>query len=163
MSKLEITIAGQTYAVEVAQVAPDEFEVQLGAQTLRVSVPNSRGPLNQLEWLLVADRAYEIVFDPDLGWIAAGRGQYDLTIHDLEAVAGARGRGDGRVKAPIPGLITRVLVEPGETVTAGQPIAMLEAMKMENELRAPTDGVVAALHVSVGQSVVRSEVLAEIE
>ena len=71
--------------------------------------------------------------------------------------------GDGRVKAPIPGLISRVLVEPGATVSAGQPLVVLEAMKMENEIRAPFDGVVSALSVSVGQTVLGNQVLAEVK
>jgi biotin carboxyl carrier protein len=66
------------------------------------------------------------------------------------------------VKAPIPGLITRVFVEPGATVQAGQRLLVLEAMKMENEVRAPRGGVVQQVNVHPGQSVNLSEVMVEI-
>ena len=57
------------------------------------------------------------------------------------------------VRAIIPGRVVSVAVAPGDTVTAGQRLLAVEAMKMENELRAPRDGVVERLEVSVGQTV----------
>lgn len=54
---------------------------------------------------------------------------------------------DGRVKSPIPGLVAHIRVQVGDRVEAGQPILVLEAMKMENEIRAPVKGVVTAVHV----------------
>ena len=85
-----------------------------------------------------------------------------MEIQDLNQRVARPRSGDGRVKAPIPGLISRVLVAPGESVTAGQPLIILEAMKMENEIRAPFDGVVQAIGVTVGQTVLRNTVLAEV-
>ncbi|MCD6290181.1 MAG: acetyl-CoA carboxylase biotin carboxyl carrier protein subunit [Anaerolineae bacterium] len=67
--------------------------------------------------------------------------------------------GDANVQAPIPGLITQVLVEPGQTISLGQPVAMLEAMKMENELRAPREGTVASVEVEPGQRVEQGQVI----
>jgi biotin carboxyl carrier protein len=63
------------------------------------------------------------------------------------------GSGPQRLLAPMPGKIVRVLVKTGDPVHARQPIAVIEAMKMENELRAGRDGVVTELPVSGGQSV----------
>ena len=61
-----------------------------------------------------------------------------------QAVAGKGAyRGSGDVKAAIPGRVLRVLVEPGDAVLQGQPVVVLEAMKMENDVRSPRDGVVA--------------------
>ena len=80
-----------------------------------------------------------------------------------QAVSVTRPRsGDGRLKAPIPGLITRLMVNQGDAVEVGQPLLVLEAMKMENEIRATRPGIIAAIHVAVGQSVIRQELLAEI-
>jgi pyruvate carboxylase subunit B len=59
----------------------------------------------------------------------------------------------GVVSAPMPGLVTRVLIEPGQVVTAGQGLVVLEAMKMENQLKAPADGVVEEVRVAAGQAV----------
>ncbi len=71
--------------------------------------------------------------------------------------------GDGRVKAPIPGLIARLLVEPGAVVEPGTPVLILEAMKMENEIQAPRGGTVTEISVELGQIVTLNELLMEIE
>ena len=70
--------------------------------------------------------------------------------------------GDGIVKAPMPGLVLRLMVEVGESVSSGQGVLVLEAMKMENELKAPVGGVVKALHVVVGEAVGKNTPLVEI-
>jgi pyruvate carboxylase subunit B len=81
-------------------------------------------------------------------------------IRDVSAAAGAAA-GPAPLLAPMPGLIVRVLVEPGATVRAGDPLVVMEAMKMENELRAPSDGVVGSVRVSPGAAVERGAVLIE--
>ena len=63
------------------------------------------------------------------------------------------GSGPQRLLAPMPGKVVRVLVKQGDPVRARQPIAVIEAMKMENELRAGRDGSVVELSVTAGQSV----------
>lgn len=70
--------------------------------------------------------------------------------------------GAGAVLAIMPGKIVRVLVEPGQQVEEGSPVCVLEAMKMENELRARQGGTVRAVHVSVGDDVEKDQVLIEI-
>jgi acetyl/propionyl-CoA carboxylase alpha subunit len=69
----------------------------------------------------------------------------------------------GSLLAPMPGLVLRVLAEPGTAVTAGQPILVLEAMKMEQTVSAPADGVLAALHAKAGEQVSTGQVLAVLE
>jgi pyruvate carboxylase subunit B len=71
--------------------------------------------------------------------------------------------GIGAVKAIMPGSITRVLVEEGAEVSAGDVLLVLEAMKMENELHAPVSGVVKAIHVRPGEAVEMNAVLVEVE
>jgi len=66
---------------------------------------------------------------------------------------GASRSGPQRVVAPMPGKVLRVLAKPGDRVTARQPLVVIEAMKMENELRAPADGRVVEVHAVEGQSV----------
>jgi biotin carboxyl carrier protein len=61
--------------------------------------------------------------------------------------------GPQRITAPMPGKVVRVLVKPGDAVRARQPLVVVEAMKMENELRALRDGRVADVHAREGQSV----------
>jgi acetyl/propionyl-CoA carboxylase alpha subunit len=69
----------------------------------------------------------------------------------------------GSLLAPMPGLVLRVLAEPGQAVTAGQPLLVLEAMKMEQTVSAPADGVVAELHAKAGDQVSTGQVLAVLE
>ena len=77
----------------------------------------------------------------------------------MAAVAGAA---DREVRAPMPGLVLRVTVSPGDAVEAGQGVVVLEAMKMENELKAPGAGVVAAVHAEVGAAVGKNDLLIEL-
>ncbi|MHA6782248.1 ATP-binding protein [Pseudonocardia saturnea] len=66
----------------------------------------------------------------------------------------------GSLLAPMPGSVLRVLAEPGAQVTAGQPLVVLEAMKMEHTVAAPADGELAELHVAAGDQVATGQVLA---
>jgi biotin carboxyl carrier protein len=78
---------------------------------------------------------------------------------------GARGGTGGikTVKAPMPGRVVRVLVQAGDTVEAGQACVVIEAMKMQNELKAAKAGVVSKVSVAVDQTVAAGEVLLVIE
>jgi biotin carboxyl carrier protein len=80
-----------------------------------------------------------------------------------EGQAGAAGAGPQRVIAPMPGKVVRVLVKPGDAVTARQGLVVVEAMKMENELRAARDGRVRDVAVKEGQSVDAGTVLLTVE
>ena len=71
--------------------------------------------------------------------------------------------GPSELRAPRPGLIARVEVEPGQVVEAGAGLVVIEAMKMQNELRAPADGVVTSVEVEEGQTVDRGELLIRLE
>jgi len=62
------------------------------------------------------------------------------------------GDGDLPIHAPIPGLVVKVMVTEGQTVALNDPLVILEAMKMENEIRAPRAGVVKDIVIEVGQS-----------
>lgn len=68
-------------------------------------------------------------------------------------------RGGNGVVAILPGKIVRVLVEIGQPVVEGDPVCVLEAMKMENELQAPKAGTVSAIHVQAGDEVDKGQVL----
>lgn len=69
----------------------------------------------------------------------------------------------GILNAPMPGKILDVMVAEGDEVELGQPVAILEAMKMENELKAPCDGTISSVSVSVGTNVEKNQPLLEIE
>jgi glutaconyl-CoA/methylmalonyl-CoA decarboxylase subunit gamma len=83
---------------------------------------------------------------------------YELTLEDeRERAAHAAERAEAKLGGPVtalmPGVVVEVLVQKGQAVEKGQPLLILSAMKMQNEIAAPTDGVVKELHVSAGQTV----------
>ncbi|HKP55754.1 MAG TPA: acetyl-CoA carboxylase biotin carboxyl carrier protein subunit, partial [Polyangiales bacterium] len=71
--------------------------------------------------------------------------------------------GEGELRAPMAGLILRLNVTPGQSLAAGDPVLVLDAMKMENAIRAPHAGVVSELLVREGQSVLTGALLAKID
>ncbi len=164
MSKLLVTIDGEPFEVEfdVPHWNGTAVTLKVNGKPALVQMPSPTHALADIDWIIVDGRPYEIVFDDQLRWIKAYSGIHKAEVRNLEAPVARPQSRDGRVKAPIPGLITQVFVQVGETVTAGQPLLVLEAMKMENEIRAPRGGVVTAVHVCANQSVLRDEVMAEI-
>jgi biotin carboxyl carrier protein len=89
----------------------------------------------------------------------------DERTRTIQAMTGktAAQQGPKPVRAPMPGLVLRIEVEPGLEVKPGQPVATIEAMKMENELRAEAGGVVSRVLVQQGQAVEKGMVLIEFE
>lgn len=93
---------------------------------------------------------------------------YDVEIEDereraAHAASRAAGAGGGNVKSVMPGIVVSLLVGAGETVEEGQPLLVLEAMKMQNEIAAPVGGVVKHIHVGEGEAVSAGAKLVEIE
>jgi biotin carboxyl carrier protein len=142
-------------------------EVEVGGHTRAVDVVPVPGG-----WSLIVDgRSYEVAVD-------AGRDRATVYINGQPVPvtfpgaarfgsSGGRGRGDDeagasgprRIVAPMPGRIVRVLVRPGDEVAPRQGLIVVEAMKMENELRAPGAGIVTDVKVVEGASVEANAVL----
>jgi biotin carboxyl carrier protein len=109
--------------------------------------------------------AYVTGSDPNLQVLLRGQ-LYEVVVEDerqrrLRQASGfeAKPGGEVQVKAPMPGLIVAIPVEEGQSVERGQNLAILESMKMQNELRSPRDGVVARVRVQPGQRVEQNQVL----
>ncbi|WP_420645423.1 biotin/lipoyl-containing protein [Candidatus Leptofilum sp.] len=164
MSKILVMLDEKSYEVSFDLPTPPENQltVQVNGETLTVQIPDPSATLNDHAWMFVDERPYELLFDPDLRWVASHKGLHPVDVRDLEAMAPRHRSGDGRLKAPIPGLIARYLVDVGDEVTAGQPVVILEAMKMENEVRSPTNGRIEAIHVAPGETVASNTLLVEI-
>lgn len=106
--------------------------------------------------------------------VPTGKGSRVLTTgdHRLEVQAiserdawmgeGGMAQDDGEVTVSMPGKVIKALVEVGEAVEVGQPVLIIEAMKMENEVKAGRGGIVEAIHVTAGQSVEADVILMEI-
>ncbi len=86
--------------------------------------------------------------------------RFDLLLDKL-GMGGATASKVNEMKAPMPGLIVAIRVEPGQAVQKGDPLLVLEAMKMENILKAPGDGVVAAIKVGLRDNVTKGQVLVQ--
>ena len=97
-----------------------------------------------------------------------GTSSYSVTLTDpkrLGSLESVRAPGDdaARIIAPMPGKVVRILVEVGAKVEAGDGIIVVEAMKMQNEMKSPKAGTVIALNIQTGDTVNGGDVLAVIE
>ncbi len=162
--KYFVTIAGREIAV---QVDGDQVTVD-GRQMPAHLWPVPGTPMRQL--LLGTVSLPIIVERGETGtWQLSVEGvRHEITVVDqrtrhIAALAGSAGtrKGPAILKAPMPGLVVRILVTPGQTVEPGSGLVVLEAMKMENELRATTAGVVQRLAVEAGQPVEKGQPLVE--
>lgn len=164
MQKLQITVDGQEFDVEIRLIPGEshKYLVVVDDEEVPVYLP-ALSDMDGLEWLVIDGKPYELLFDQDLHWVQSFAGRLAIEIHDHRAPVARPVSGDGRVKAPIPGLITAIAVQVGDTVTAGQRLLVLEAMKMENEILAPRAGTVTQVSVHQGKSVVLDELIIEIE
>jgi len=119
--------------------------------------------------VLVGGRSVDVLVEQGPSGMAvfAGGRRFEIEVMDprrwtgSESAAGAKGR--KRLTAAMPGKVIRVLVAEGDEVEAGQGIAVVEAMKMQNEMKAPHAGRVASLKAVAGATVEAGEVLAVIE
>lgn len=124
--------------------------------------------------LSVGDRSHRVygVRVGETAWEIHHRGRsHRVEVADERSWRMRRARGDGAtaaaglepLRAPMPGLVLRVDVEEGQEVAEGQGLLIVEAMKMENELRARAAGRVRRVHVAAGESVRRGDFLIEFE
>src|SRR5262245_12581750 len=153
--RYDVEIGGRRRQVVVAQTG-DGFAVTVDGTTHHVDVARIGGHTLSL----IVDRVWpadtSVAPDPSAGRTIVhvagtpvvvglnGRGRYDRRVE------GAQESGPQRLAAPMPGKVVRVLARTGDSVRARQPLVVVEAMKMENELRASHDGTVAEVHVHVG-------------
>lgn len=165
MTRLAIKVEDQLFDVELdlSPFGNCHLTARVDGECVCISLPPLNGSLEGANWVVVNDRPYEITVDPELHWIQSSLGTFPLEIRDLGALAHRLCRGNGVVKAPIPGKVVRLLVEPGQPVAAGQALVILEAMKMENQILASREGVVQSVNVSCGDHVARGDILVEVE
>ena len=145
----DVTVDGRSWAVDAAR---------LDGQTWSLLVAHSDGTSAPQ----AVTKSYEVTISP-----GPGSGQLAVRLGATMVLAsldgrqrwsrkdegGGAGAGPQRIAAPMPGKIVRVLVRSGEAVQSRQPLVVVEAMKMENELRAGRAGTVAEVHATEGQSV----------
>ncbi len=159
-----VTVQGQEVPVEV-----DGERVSVGGKEFQAHLTIVPG--TPLRHLLIDSASLPLLCE------ALGRGEWRLASEGTALVASVldertrhirsltgdpgKAAGPTQLKAPMPGLVVRVLAQEGDRVEAGRGLVVLEAMKMENELRAAVAGVVASVRVAPGQAVEKGQVLLE--
>lgn len=161
-----VTLEGRTFEVDLTGETPVVDGVPVDAELTRIPGTPTRHLLAGVRsHTLVADRKgrheWELHLDGDRLTAEVvderTRAIREMTGQDAAVV------GPKPVRAPMPGLVVRVNVEPGQLVSAGQSVIIIEAMKMENDLKAESAGRVTRIAVEPGQPVEKGAVLVELE
>lgn len=162
MSKQTFEVKRREYVIEV-DTAAQEVSLPDGQPLVRlIAAEGTRMALEQAGRRAVAYVARE----GERTWVHVGGKTILVRAVQPERGRSTRARKDnesGIVLSPMPGQVRAVLVEAGARVTEGQPLLLLEAMKMELRIPAPFAGRVAELGVAVGDTVEREQILARVE
>jgi biotin carboxyl carrier protein len=147
-----VTIDDRRYEMQVRKLAPEEYLLINGSTVYKCRVSQRRDSHP-------GDQSFEVVL----------RGKnYDVALVDPKRLrsatnSGSHHTGAAEIVSPMPGKIVRVLVKPGDTVEAGAGVIVVEAMKMQNEMKAPKAGIVVSIEAAEGATVNAGDVLAVIE
>ncbi len=159
--KYVTTIDGMEFIIEIV----DEHHIRVGDRLLEVDFePVSGQPVFSL---LLNGKSYEAyVYQDEEDWEVLIRGrQYQVKVEDEREKRLATGGessvtgGEFHLKAPMPGLVVAVLIDEGQEVRKGEVLIILESMKMQNELKAPRDGIMGRVRVKAGESVEQRQTL----
>jgi biotin carboxyl carrier protein len=145
--KLKVRVDGQEFEVEVGDLAGRPVVAVVDGQRFEVWPEEKTGVTSAVS--PVTAKAVPTSSPPRRSRRSSGQ---------ASAPAGSRGRA---VYAPLPGVVDSLAVGAGESVTAGQALCVIEAMKMKNIIRAPRAGEIEAVHVAVGQHVKHNDLLVE--
>jgi biotin carboxyl carrier protein len=145
--RLRCFLDGKVLEADAVEVAPGVYSILIGGESFEVRVePRAEAGVAGLR-VVVGSREFSADVRDPRQW----RRQRD---------AAAEAEGRQRVLAPMPGKIIRVLVKAGDSIEMKQGLVVVEAMKMQNEIRSPKSGTVERLMVTEGQAVNTGEVLA---
>ena len=144
-------VDGRRYDVELRVLSPSEYLLMSGARVYKCRVEQKHDP--------AAGESFAIVL--------RGR-NFDLSVIDPKRLrsgqsSAAHHSGAAEIVSPMPGKIVRILVAAGANVEAGAGVIVVEAMKMQNEMKAPKAGVVVSINAAEGATVSAGDVLAVIE
>lgn len=163
------TVQGAEQELEIEELTEaGTFQVRLGERQIDADI-RQVGPSSFS--IIIANRSFDldVVREGEELLVFSRAGVTRLTLENA-ARRVSRGAGRGRevagraeMRAMMPGRVVSVLVQPGDEVEAGQGVLVVEAMKMENELKSPKKGKVAEVKVVAGQTVEKGELLAVVE
>jgi len=165
--KRDLEIDGKVRPVEIVPGdLPGRWNIRIGDEPVDVDACLLRpGVLS----LLIGGKAYRVVLDADMAEPALHLGAQRIAWQADDPRSFGRRRRHGAAEGPVtlkasmPGRVVRVLVERGAHVAAHQAIIVIEAMKMQNELKSPKEGRIADLRVGPGDTVASGQALAVIE
>jgi pyruvate carboxylase subunit B len=141
--RYRVTLGGEVWEVDARLTAQGIYSLLIAGVSHVADVTDRDGACV----VDVGDETYVIRVEEQTRYVIRTRG------------GAAGGRAHQTLVAPLPGKITHVAVRPGDTVAAGDTLLVIEAMKMENELRAGAPGTVAEVRVRAGQTVNAGDVL----
>ena len=165
MVKYFARVGEQEYVIEL-----NDGQVMVDGEPLEIDLTQVGEA--ELYSVLYGGRSFELLIHAErFNYAVTLRGeQYSIQVEDERTRKLNAGRspevlpdGELAVRAPIPGLVVKVLVQDGESVDVGQPLVILEAMKMENEIRAPRAGTVKSCEALAGQRVEQNASLIVLE
>jgi len=162
----EVTIESKTHRVELVRHGSG-WSCKLDGHEFPFDVASLQ---NGLLSVLVEGKSYEVrqeVAGSETS-IVVGNERFKATVRDPRSLrsrarSGDSGQGPKKIIAPMPGKVVRIVAPQGAEVEAGQPVVVIEAMKMQNELKAPKTGRVKKINVSEGAAVEAGQTLAEVE
>jgi biotin carboxyl carrier protein len=166
--KLIAEVNGKTRPLELQELAPGGHSFSFVAAE-RAGEADVREVEPGVYSILLGGRSLEVKMDEGAhGYVVAVNGRrYEILVHDPRRLSrvdeGLQEAGPKVVVAPMPGKVIRLKVQAGDTVETGQGLVVVEAMKMQNELKSPKAGTVKALHVKEGSSVSAGEALLVVE
>ena len=151
MSQHVLRIGGREYQAEIKELTPERATVLVDGKEFSVDIV-------QLGRRKVAE-AVRPASAP-----AAPSGAFPKAAPAAAPASrpAPAGRGEGGIVAPMPGLVLTIKAKEGDTVAAGQPLLVMEAMKMENAIASPYAGTVAKIYVREGDSISEGDLLVEV-
>ena len=165
----QVTVDERVVRVEMRRAGDHVFVRVDDGLEQSVQLQQVHGPLRTL---VLGERRLELLATAHDNTVRLTIGglEYEAEVLDdaharLASVTGGRTSAHARheLKAPMPGLLVKVLCQVGDTIEAGQPLAVLQAMKMENELSLPRGGTVTSIGAEAGQTVEQGQVLVVVE
>jgi len=155
---------GATPSARELHLAPIEFKVMLHGESYHIRVSGAGKTVDGRKpyYIKVDDRLEEVYLEPLQEVLASGP---EAAISSGTATSGGRPRpsGPGDVTTPMPGRVVKILVSEGTSVSTGEPLLVIEAMKMENRVVAPIDGNIKSILVKEGDQVNSDETLIQLE
>lgn len=164
---LRLEIQTDVHRIHFRRVSQPGTQVQI--QQAQIQQAEIQQVQSSIFSILLDGRSYEARVEPDgeRVWVAIRGRRFEVRIVDPRrwsgTAAGAQTGGRENVRALMPGRIVRLLVAPGEHVAAGQALLVIEAMKMQNEMKAATTGRVVSVGVREGDTVPAGAILVTIE